>query len=107
MKNDVKRRVANANLLGYSMSEEYWGRGIMTEAVKRVLQYAFEEAGSVLVAIYHFPFNERSKSVIEKCGFVFEGRLRCSYQMYNGEIYDDLCYSILREEYFLNSLAKN
>lgn len=104
---DVKRRVDNAHMIGYSLSEDYWSMGIMTEAVKRVLQYAFEEANALLVAVYHFPFNDKSRRVIEKCGFVYEGRLRSAYKMYHGEIYDDLCYSILREEYFLNQIKNS
>jgi len=104
LKNDVKRKVANANMIGYSLSQDYWGQGIMTEAVKRVLQYAFEDANSVLVSIYHFSFNKRSRRVIEKCGFVYEGKMRQSFQTYDGNIYDDMCYSLLREEYALNNI---
>lgn len=102
LKDDVKRFVTGAKMIGYSISEDYWGKGIMTETVNCVLEYAFKETEAVLVAVYHFHFNQRSKRVIEKCGFIYEGKMRCSYEMYNGEIYDDYCYSILREEYLLN-----
>ncbi|WMJ23320.1 GNAT family protein [Paludicola sp. MB14-C6] len=105
-KDDIKRLVNDAKMIGYSLCEEYWGKGIMTEAVNQVLEYAFQEMCVVSVAAYHFYFNQRSKRVLDKCGFVFESKLRCSYEMYNGEILDEYCYSILREEYLLKHLLK-
>lgn len=106
MNKDPKRRVEGAKVIGYSMSEDYWGKGIMTEAVKRVIKYTFEEDGTTLLAVYHFDFNMRSKHVIEKCGFVFDCKMRQCYEMYDGKIYDDYCYSILKEEYFLNKVRE-
>lgn len=103
---DAKRSVAGAKAIGYCLSEEYWGKGLMTEAVKRMLDYSFQELNAVMVSIRHFPFNTRSKRVIEKCGFCYEGCLRNAYQMYNGEIYDEVCYSLLRSEYLIKQLQK-
>lgn len=105
LQKDTKRTVANAMSIGYSISEDFWGYGLMTEAVKSIIKYAFEEKMASVLTINHFPFNKRSKRVIEKCDFRYEGRLRCAYQMFDGNVYDELCYSILREEYFLRKLA--
>jgi len=96
---DDKRRNAKAKSIGYVLAEEYWGRGLMVEAVKRVLQHAFEELGVDIVSVYHYPFNVRSRRVIEKCGFRYEGTLRRAFAIYDGSVYDDVCYSITREEY--------
>ena len=71
----------------------------MTEAVKRVLQYAFEDLELDLVSVFHYPSNRRSQRVIEKCGFKYEGTLRLSSTLFNGSVHDDVCYSITREEY--------
>lgn len=97
---DRKRTGINSRMIGYVLSEEYWGRGIMVEAVQRALQHGFEDLGLEIVAVYHFPFNQRSRRVIEKCGFIYEGTIRRADKIFSGAVYDDVCYSILREEYF-------
>lgn len=102
MHNDEKRRGVNARMIGYVLSKDYWGQGLMTEAVKEVLDYLFNDVRVDVVSIYHYPFNMRSKRVIEKCGFKFEGVLRCATKIYDGNVYDHYCYSILREEYVRN-----
>lgn len=57
--------------LGYVLSKEYWGRGLMPEAVKRVIQYAFEEQGWDFLVCGHYNENVQSQRVIEKSGFQF------------------------------------
>lgn len=57
--------------IGYVLNKEYWGHGLMTEAVKRVIRYAFEDEGYDFLLCAHFDFNDRSSRVIEKCGFKF------------------------------------
>ena len=86
-------------MLGYVLDEPYWGKGYMTEAAKGALRYAFDTLGMELVTIYHFPFNARSRRVIEKCGFAYEGTLRRAVQRYDGVVLDELCYSMTRAEY--------
>lgn len=96
---DAKRPVMKAKMLGYVLNEDYWGQGFMTEAARRVVQYAFEDLRLDVLSAYHYPFNTGSKNVIEKCGFTYEGILRRASKIYDGQMYDDVCYSILREEY--------
>lgn len=98
MHNDM-RRSTNAKMIGYVLSKDYWGLGLMTEAVKIVLDYLFIQKCIDVVACYHFPSNLRSKRVIEKCGFKFEGILRGASKLFDGQVLDDYCYSILREEF--------
>jgi [ribosomal protein S5]-alanine N-acetyltransferase len=97
--NDSKRKGVNAKMIGYVLSKNYWGQGLMTEAVKKALEYLFIDKETEVVSCYHYPFNMRSKKVIEKSGFKFEGVLRNATTHYNGEMYDDYCYSIIRQEY--------
>ncbi|MBC7088296.1 MAG: GNAT family N-acetyltransferase [Tissierellales bacterium] len=97
---DRKRDNKDAKMLGYVLSEDYWGKGIATEAAKSIIKYAFEELNIDILSVYHYPFNERSRNVILKCGFNFEGILRRATVTYDGKIYDDWCYSLTREEYF-------
>lgn len=96
---DVKRNLLKARMIGYVLSEEYWGKGIMTEAVNRVIKYLFEEIKCEVVSCYHYHGNHKSKRVIEKCGFKYDGTLRMASETYDGRIYDDLCYSITKMEY--------
>lgn len=92
-------KTGKAKMLGYAMSFDYWGRGLMTEAARRVLKFAFEEAGLDFVTCSHFPFNSRSKRVIEKCGFRYEKTRSESFTNYRGEKLNELCYIITRDDY--------
>lgn len=57
--------------IGYVLSKEHWGQGLMPEAVAAVIQYLFEMEELDFLNCGHFEFNTRSKRVIEKCGFEF------------------------------------
>ena len=87
--------------LGYYIAEEYWGKGIMTEAVKQICEYVF--AKSDIIRIYAEPFanNIASCRVLEKVGFQYEGTLR-SNAVKNGKVIDMKMYSLIKEEYYDN-----
>lgn len=55
--------------LGYVLSKDYWGRGLMTEAVQRVIPYCFENCGCEFLTINYYQENRRSARVAEKNGF--------------------------------------
>ena len=92
---DVYRMTAE---LGYWLAEEYWGRGIMTEAVKRVCGEGAQRWED-MVRIYAEPFahNTASRRVLEKAGFTLEGVLRRSVFKRN-EVHDSCMYALLWEE---------
>lgn len=96
---DVRRPEIDCKELGYAMGEDYWGKGIMTEAARAVIRYGFEEMKLNRIAIYRNPLNQRSGRVIDKCGFLYEGTLRGAYKIYDGTIRDVACYSMTKEEY--------
>ncbi len=96
---DTKRPGINCKELGYALGEDYWGKGLMTEAAKAALRHGFEELALDMVAIYRNPLNERSGRVIEKCGFVYEGVLRKAHKIYDGSVRDAACYSMTKEEF--------
>ena len=85
--------------LGYSLSEDYWGEGIMTEAAARIITYAFEEMHLDVLMIRTSDTNKRSQRVIEKSGFTYEGTLRNAYRIYDGTLRETRVYSMLRDEY--------
>lgn len=55
--------------IGYVLAKPRWGKGYMTEAVRKVIQYCFEDLGLDLLVCGHFVWNGRSANVIRKCGF--------------------------------------
>lgn len=57
--------------IGYVLAKDYWGRGLMCEAVGEVLRFCFETLGAELVTVGHYEDNVQSRRVIEKCGFSY------------------------------------
>ena len=62
--------------IGYVLSKDYWGRGLMPETVKAVIDYCFRVLGYDYMTCGHFIRNDRSRRVVEKCGFRFFGESR-------------------------------
>ena len=89
LRNDVERVSAE---IGYWLAEPFWGRGIATEALAAMTQYAIATHG--LTRVYALPFaaNTASCRVLEKAGYLLEGRLRRS-AIKNGVIADQLQYA--------------
>ena len=85
--------------LGYVLSKNYWGQGLTVEAVRTVLGYAFFDLNLPILGVSHYTHNHRSKRVIEKLGFAYEGTLRKYRKIFNGDIYDLSHYSMTREEF--------
>ena len=83
--------------LGYYIAEEYWGRGIMTEAVRQICAYVFEKSDIIRIYAEPFAYNAASCRVLEKAGFQYEGTLR-SNAVKNGEVIDMKMYSLLKTE---------
>ncbi|MBE5781735.1 MAG: GNAT family N-acetyltransferase [Clostridiales bacterium] len=63
--------------IGYVLSKEYWGKRLMTEAVRRVIAWCFDELHLDALTVCHFTENIRSRRVIERCGFVYCQRAKC------------------------------
>jgi len=100
---DLRRKVPNVLMLGYVMSEHYWGKGLMTEAAKSVIKYGFEELSLNMITCTCFTDNSRSRRVIQKCGFKYEGTLRSCEVRYDGAIKDMEFYSLTKEEWNLKN----
>ncbi len=96
---DQRRPGVNCKMLGYVLSRDYWGRGLMTEAAGAAIHYAFMELKLDILSVCHFPHNSRSRRVIVKCGFQYEGVFRKAWVFYDGTTMDDVSYSMLRGEY--------
>lgn len=91
---NIHRRTAE---LGYYIAEEYWGKGIMTEAVRQICEFVFDTSDMIRIYAEPFAYNKASCRVLEKAGFQYEGTLR-SNAVKNGKIVDMKMYSLLKEE---------
>ena len=86
---DVHRDTAT---VGYWLGEEFWGCGIMTEAVSVVTDFCFENFPLRRIAAEVFANNPASARVLEKTGFTFEGRLKNDV-LKDGKLLDSLLYA--------------
>ncbi len=82
--------------LGYYIAEEYWGRGIMTEAVRQICEYVFDKSDMIRIYAEPFAYNDASCRVLEKAGFQYEGTLR-SNAVKNGKVIDMKMYALLKK----------
>lgn len=93
------RKYNKVKSLGFSLSEDFWNQGIMTEAVRMVLEYVFTKTDCEVLEVGHHSDNYGSKRVIEHCGFQYDGRL-CKYKrLYDGRVIDADFYSMTKEDY--------
>lgn len=83
--------------MGYYIAEEYWGKGIMTDAVKQICEYVFKNSDILRIYAEPFAYNTGSCRVLEKAGFQYEGTLR-NNAVKNGKVIDMKMYSLLRKE---------
>ncbi len=84
--------------IGYWLARPFWGRGIMSEAVRLMLGFCFAEVKLHRVHAHVFPFNKPSIHLLEKVGFSREGLLREAF-VKDGDYVDCYIYSILEDEW--------
>ena len=84
--------------VGYVLNPAYWGRGIMQEALGRVLKFGFETLGLNRIEARYIEGNVRSRHVMEKAGMTFEGVLRDAMLVKGAYVNVGIC-SILRSEW--------
>lgn len=85
--------------IGYAMNKAYEGNGYMTEAGKAIRALAFEVLELERLEALHDERNETSGRVMERLGMVREGVERHVDKWKNGEWFNDVHYSLLKEEY--------
>ena len=105
-KEDRRPGVPACKMLGYVLARPCWGKGYMTEAVAPIIDHAFRREKLRLLSVNHFTFNDRSRRVIEKSGFQYEGTLRQGAVLHDGRVADLRCYSLLAWEYRLREAQK-
>jgi len=83
--------------IGYCMGKKWWGKGIMTEALKAVIEYLFS-CGYIRVWARHHIDNPASGRVMQKAGMEFEGVIRKGGKDNQGNLNDIKQYSIINEK---------
>ena len=81
--------------LGYYLAEEYWGRGIMTDAIRQLCSLIFETTDILRIYAEPFSYNTGSRRTLEKAGFTCEGTMK-SNAVKNGKAVDMTLYSLTR-----------
>lgn len=84
--------------LSYYLGESAAGKGFMTEALSALIPYIFQELGAQVLSARVFSGNGPSARLLQKLGFTHEGTLRRAVSTPKGEIFDDMLFSLLREE---------
>ena len=82
--------------IGYWLARPYWGQGIMTEVVRCLCSFAFDEYKLFRIEGHVLATNPRSGRVLRKAGFDLEGTLRSSF-IRDGQPVDDLIFGLVRD----------
>lgn len=85
--------------IGYCLSPDYWSKGIMTQALTRVMRFLFEEVGFNRVYLRHQAENLASGKVMQKSGLLYEGLTRQSFLGTKGRPVDTVLYGAIRDEW--------
>lgn len=83
--------------IGYWLGEAFWGRGVVTEAVRAMTQWAFDNFNLSRIYAGVLEWNPASMRVLEKADYQFEGRLRKAVVKQN-QVMDEFIYSIVRDK---------
>ena len=86
--------------IGYCIGRNWWRKGIMSEALKAVMDYLFDEVGMNRIEACYDPNNPNSGRVMAKCGMKYEGTHRQSGRNNQG-ICDEAFYGLLKSDRIL------
>ncbi|MBL8154262.1 MAG: GNAT family N-acetyltransferase [Anaerolineae bacterium] len=84
--------------VGYWIGKAYWGQGYVTEAVRRLIAFGFDDLKLNRIHARYFDRNPASGRVMQKAGMTYEGTLRAHYLKW-GDFLDAHLYAILRKDY--------
>lgn len=82
--------------IGYVLSKDYWGRGLMPEAVNAVITWLFGQEKLDFIIVGHFDWNSQSRRVVEKCGFRYLKTI--PFETRYGTVENSLEYILFRPE---------
>ena len=85
--------------IGYVLNKKYWNKGIMTEVLKEIVEFGFDEMNLVRIETRLDSMNVASERVMQKSGLKYEGTLR-KKEFLKNKFIDVKYYSILKDEYY-------
>jgi len=92
--------------VGYWLSEDCQGKGVMTQALDLIIEFAFEDTSIIRIDLYTLPDNEKSMMVAKRNGFAFEG-VRYNHQIdMDGSIIDAVRFTKLKNEEVMQALKE-
>lgn len=92
-----KDELSKTGVLGYWLGEEHWGKGIVSEAVRIIVEHAFNKMKLERIEARVFDYNKASSRVLEKNGFKQEGIMR-KRALKHDKLYDEYFYAKLKGE---------
>ncbi|RFU68006.1 N-acetyltransferase [Peribacillus saganii] len=91
--------------IGYELHPHFWRNGYTTEAVSKILSYAFNDLGLQRIGAVVYPENIASANMLKKIGFQHEGLLR-DYIYQGGRSHEVNVFSLLKKEFLESSIKK-
>lgn len=92
--------------VGYCLGEQWWGQGIMSEALLAITTFLFDTIGVNRLESRHDPKNFGSGAVLRKAGFLYEG-LRLQSDWNNQGVCDTCLYGLVKSSYILRKQGNN
>ncbi|MGF1574166.1 MAG: GNAT family N-acetyltransferase [Sumerlaeia bacterium] len=96
--NNIVRGAGNYCTIGYSVDQDFQGRGIMSQAIRMSNRYVFEELGLRRIVANYMPRNTRSGKLLKRLGFVTEGYAR-EFLCINGTWEDHIMTALINKRY--------
>lgn len=72
------------------------GKWLYDRSCKTLINWGFKELQLQLISAYVYPFNKRSKNVLKRLKFHYEGTLARCEMIYTGDVYDNDCYALYK-----------
>lgn len=91
----------NSCSFAYMLAKEHWNKGYVTEALKRVMEFAFLELGVERIEVDHLADNVASGKVMQKVGMEWIGIQKDKYTKPKGT-FDAVCYEITKDRFLTN-----
>ena len=85
--------------LGYSLAKDYWGQGLMSEAVARMVQFGFENLNANRLIAKTMTHNMASQKVLLKAGFIKTHEKKQHFHRYDGQVFDMTFYELRRSQW--------
>jgi ribosomal-protein-alanine N-acetyltransferase len=89
--------------IGYDLAKDYWGRGLMKEALEEILRYSFDVLAINRIEALILAENKRSIDTVKRLGFTCEGTLR-QHRLFCGDFRDDVMMAVLKQDWERNTI---